>query len=158
MRKKSRYKPKGIRLDNMSWIQAGLKKVGSLPTAGVALKLRNRQALDELLMGTATRDHMDVLIAAFNMAEALYKINKDLGLDWADEIKDAQEALFTLGKRCMYNDNFAATSREREVLKMGMEIHDVQLDNCTVIEMEKSIDLVNTVIRNKQARQILAAV
>lgn len=154
MRKKSKYKPKGVRLDNMSWCLAGLKKVGSLPTAGVALKLKNREALDEVLMGTATRDHMDVLIAAFNMAEALYKINKDLGLDWANEIADAQEALFTLGRRCLYNDNFAATSREREVLKIGMVIHDAQLDNCTVIELESSINFVNTVIRNKQARAI----
>ena len=41
MRKKSKYKPRGVRADNMSWIIAGMKKVGTLPTAGVALKLKN---------------------------------------------------------------------------------------------------------------------
>lgn len=154
MKKRSKYRPKGVRLDVMTWVQSGMKKVGSLPTAGVALKLKNRESLDELLRGTATRDHMDVLIAAFNMAEALYRINPNLGLDWAGEIKETQDALFTLGKRCIYNDHFAATSREREVLKTGMDIHDAQLDDSTVMEMEKAIDLVHIVVRNKQARAI----
>lgn len=145
-------------MDNMSWCIAGLKKVGSLPTAGVALKLKNREALDEVLRGTATKDHVDVLIAAFNMAEALYSINKDLGSDWASEIKAAQDALFTLGRRCATRASFACTSEEREAFKIGMEIHDAQLDNCTVIEMEKSLDMVATVIKNKRARRILEAV
>lgn len=30
MRKRSSYKPRGVRLDNMSWVKAGLKPVGSV--------------------------------------------------------------------------------------------------------------------------------
>lgn len=155
MRKKSKYRPKNVRTDNLNWILAGMKKVGTLPTAGVSLKLKNREALDELLMGKATRDHIDVLIAAFNVAEALYTINSDLGEDWKDEIKKAQDAIHTLGKRCVNRSTFACTAEEREALRIGMEIHDVQLDECTVKEMEHALYLVAEVIRQKKARPIV---
>ena len=69
MRKKSKYKPKGVRLDNLTWVSAGFQKVGSLPSAGVALKLKNHEALEAVLKGYATRDHVDVLIAAFNVGK-----------------------------------------------------------------------------------------
>jgi hypothetical protein len=36
-----------------------------------------------------------------------------------------------------------------------MEIHDAQLDACTVAELEKAIDFVDKIVRNKQARPII---
>ena len=50
MRKKSKYRPKNVRTDNLNWILSGMKKVGTLPEAGVSLKLKNHEALDELLI------------------------------------------------------------------------------------------------------------
>jgi hypothetical protein len=157
MRKKSKYKPKNVRTDNLNWILAGMKKVGSLPEAGVSLKLKNHEALDELLMGKANRDHIDVLIAAFNIAEALYIINPELGADWKDEIKKAQDAIHTLGKRCIDRPTFACTGEEREALRIGMEVHDAQLDACNVREMEQALYMVAEVVRLKKARPILEA-
>ena len=82
MRKKSKYKPHGVRLDNMSWIIAGMKKVGTLPTAGVAFKLKNHEALDSILTGQGTRAHVDVLIAAVNMSEAFIRVRDELGREF----------------------------------------------------------------------------
>ena len=158
MRKKSKYKPRPVRADNMSWCIAGMKKVGSLPTAGVALKLKNREALDEVLRGTATRDHVDVLIAAFNMAEALYVINSNLGEDWKDEIKQAQDAIYSMGKRCYNRSTFACTADERKALMTGMEIHDAQLDECSVKEMEQALFTVEEFVRLKKARPIVESI
>jgi len=93
MRKKSNYKPRGVRVDNMSWVIAGMKKVGALPTAGVALKLKNHEALDSILTGQGTKAHVDVLINAVNMTEAMARVRDDLGADWATEIKAAQDAI-----------------------------------------------------------------
>jgi hypothetical protein len=155
MRKKSKYKPKNVRTDNLQWILAGMKKVGSLPSAGVALKLKNHESLDALLKGVANRDDIDVLIAALNMAEALYRINPDLGLDWKDEIKEAQDAIHTVGKRCLERPTFACTASEREILRTFIEIHDAQLDECTVKEMEEGLYFVSEVIRLKKARAIV---
>ena len=155
MKKKSKYKPKGVRLDNLSWIVAGMKKVGSLPTAGVALKLKNHEALDSILMGNGTRDHVDVLIAAVNMSEAFIRIRDDLGLDWKTEIKAAQDAIYTMGKRGVEKNRFAFTGPEMTAVKLVMDLHDVQLDNCTVRDMEKALFIVEEEIRMKKARPII---
>ena len=155
MRKKSNYKPRGVRLDNMSWVIAGTKKVGSLPTAGVALKLKNHEALDSILMGHGTRDHVDVLIAAMNMSEAMIRIRDELGADWKTEIRAAQDALYTMAKRGVEKDRFAFTGPEMTAVKLVMDLHDVQLDNCTVRDMEQALFIVQEEIRMKKARPIV---
>ena len=155
MRKKSKYKPHGVRLDNMSWLIAGMKKVGTLPTAGVALKLKNHEALDSILTGAGTKDHVDVLIAAVNMSEALIRVRDELGVDWANEIKAAQDAIYSMGKRGVERGSFGFTGPEMTAVKLVMDIHDSQLDECTVKEMEKALFIVEETIRLKKARPIV---
>lgn len=157
MRKKSSYKPRPVRADNLNWILAGMKKVGTLPVAGVDLKLKNHVALDSILMGNGTRDHVDVLIAAVNICEALVRIRDDLGVDWANEIRAAQDAIHTMAKRGVEKDRFAFTGPEMTSIKLLMDIHDVQLDNCTVKEMEQALFIVSEEIRQKKCRPIVQA-
>jgi hypothetical protein len=155
MKKKSKYKPRGVRLDNMSWIIAGMKKVGALPTAGVALKLKNHEALDSILMGQGTRAHVDVLIAAVNMSEALIRIRDELGVDWKTEIKAAQDAIYTMGRRGVEKNRFAFTGPEMTAVKLVMDLHDAQLDECLVREMEEALFIVEEEIRLKKCRAIV---
>ena len=155
MRKKSNYKPRGVRYDNMSWVMAGFKKVGALPTAGVALKLKNHEALDSILTGQGTRDHVDILISAVNMSEAFIRVRDELGRDWAKEIKAAQDAIYTMGKRGVEKDRFAFTGPEMNAVKLVMDLHDAQLDDCTVREMEQALFIVEEEIRLKKARPII---
>jgi len=155
MKKKSKYKPRSVRYDNMSWVIAGLKKVGTLPTAGVALKLKNHEAFDSLLTGQGTRSHIDVMIAAVNVCEALVRVRNDLGRDWATEIKAAQDAIFTMGRRGVKKGSFVFTGPEMNAIKLVMDLHDVQLDDCTVREMEQALFIVEEEIRLKKARPIL---
>jgi hypothetical protein len=157
MRKRSKYKPKGVRLDNLSWVVAGMKKVGTLPTAGVALKLKNHEALDSILKGEGTRDHVDVLIAAMNMSEAFTRIRDDLGVDWAGEIKAAQDALYTMAKRGVEKNRFAFTGPEMTAVRVVMDLHDVQLDECCVKELESALDIISEEIRHKKCRAIVPA-
>lgn len=155
MRKRSSYRPKGYRLDNLAWVTAGLKRVGSLPEAGVNLKLKNREALDSMLTGTGNRDQVEVLLAAFNVAEALWRLNPDLGENHAADIKAAQDALFTMGQRSVKTGRLLFTGPEMNAVKWAMQVHDAQLDQCTVREMEHAIDFVQREIANKRARAII---
>jgi len=155
MKKKSKYKPRGVRYDNLSWILAGMKKVGSLPTAGVELKLKNHNSLNMILMGNGTREHVDVLISAVNMSEALIRIRDELGMDWKDEIKAAQDAIYTMGKRGIERERFAFTGPEMTAVKLVMDLHDAQLDDCSVKEMEQALFIVNEEIRLKKCRPIV---
>ena len=158
MKKKSKYKPKGVRYDNMSWIIAGMKKVGALPTAGVALKLKNHEALDSILTGQGTKAHVDALIAAVNMSEALIRVREDLGRDWAKEIRDAQDAVYSMGRRGLEKGSFLFTGPEMTAVKLVMDLHDTQLDNCTVREMEQALFIVEEELRMRKARAIVKTV
>lgn len=155
MKKKSKYKPRGVRYDNLSWIVAGFKKVGTLPTAGVALKLKNHEALDSILTGQGTKSHVDVLIAAVNMSEAFIRVRDELGKDWAEEIRAAQDAIYTMGRRGFERNSFVFTGPEMTAVKLVMDLHDAQLDDCSVREMEQALFIVEEEIRMKKARPIV---
>ena len=155
MKKKSKYKPRGVRYDNMSWLIAGMKKVGTLPTAGVALKLKNREALDSILTGQGSKAHVDVLISAVNMSEALIRIRDDLGRDWAEEIRAAQDAVYAMGVRGYEKGSFLFTGPEMTAVKLIMDLHDSQLDECTVREMEQALFIVEEELRMRKARSIV---
>jgi len=155
MKKKSKYKPKGVRLDNMSWVMAGLRTVGTLPTAGVALKLKNHEALDSILKGHGTRDHVDVLIAAVNMSEALIRVRDDLGRDWAGEIRAAQDAVYLMGVRGHEKGSFLFTGPEMTAVKLVMDLHDTQLDHYLVKELEQALFIVEEEFRLRKARSIV---
>jgi hypothetical protein len=155
MRKKSKYKPRPVCLDNMHWVVSGMKKVGTLPTAGVALKLKNHEALDSILKGEATKDHLDVLIYAVNMAEAMIRIRDDLGADWLAEIRAAQDAIYTMGRRGVEKNCFAFTGPEMNAVRVVIDLHDAQLDDCTVKEMERALDIVVEEVRLKKCRTIV---
>lgn len=158
MRKKSNYKPKGVRLDNMAWVQSTLKKVGALPTAGVNLKLKNRAALDAVLKGQSTKEHIDGLISAVNMSEALIRVRADLGRDWAEEIRAAQDAIYAMGRRGVEKGSFLFTGPEMSAVKLVMDLHDTQLDACTVGELERAMFIVEEEIRLGKARPLTRAV
>jgi len=144
MRKRSSYKPKGVRLDNMSWIKAGFKPVGGVPKAGVHLKLANVAALDALILGNGTGDHSHTMREAFDMAVCLPRINPALGADWLPELQAAKDAAYTMHDRGERTGRFLFTGPEMQVIKAGMEIHTQQIEECTVQEMERAIHLAIT--------------
>ena len=152
MRKRSKYRPKGVILDVMNHVLSGMKIVGQIGP-GTTLKIKNHDALNRVRLGHGTRDDIDVLIGAFNISEALAMMR--IGDDWKSEIRAAQDALLELGKRGAKTNRFIMKPQELVAFNLAMEIHDAQLDACTVAELEKAIDLVNSIIRSKQARVIV---
>jgi hypothetical protein len=142
MRKKSSYKPRGVRLDNMSWVIAGLKPVGSVPKAGVHLKLGNMAALEALVKGQGEGIDSHTMREAFDMALCLTKVNKKLGADWVPELTAAKSAAYAAHDRGEATGRFLFTGPEMQAIKQGMEVHIQQLEECTVQEMERALVLV----------------
>ena len=153
MRKRSSYKPKGVRLDNMTWVQSGLKKVDEI-SAGITLKIRNHDAMNNLRRGNATRRDIDALIDALNVTEAL--ANRGVGEDWKPEIRAAQDAMLDLARRGVVNNfRFIARGPELVALNLIMEIHDAQLETVTVKQLETAMQDVMESLRLKKMRPIL---
>lgn len=154
MRKKSKYKPKGVRLDAINWVLSGLKPFKSVEYS-TFVRIRNHDAMDKLRRGDATKDDIDILIGAFNMTEAYMRLRPELGADWADEIKAGLDALHAVGKRGVESKRFILKADELVAMNLVMEIHDAQLDNTTVNDMEKAMDIVTHEYRAKRMRPIV---
>ena len=157
MKKRSKYRPRKIISDPVTWVINGFKPVSDTDEA-VSLKIKNHQALLEITQGDGNRQSVDVLIAAMNMAEALYVINPDLGKEYAVEIKAAQDAIYHMAKRGLEKGKFLFTGLEMQAVNVGMDVHDAQLDTCTIAELESGIKFVYEAIKHRRARQIVETV
>lgn len=153
-RKKSKYKPKGVRLDAVTWVINGFKNISETGDAALHLKIKNHEALECLRKGEATRLDIDAIIGAFNIAEALARMR--IGDEYAKEIKDGQDALLEVAKRGVSRDDrFVLKAKELTYIVEAMLVHDAQLEIITIGELEKAIDIVTKEIRLRKARLIL---
>lgn len=156
MRKRSKYRPKPIIADTMTWVRAGMKRVDEV-SASATIKIRNHDAMNTLRLGAATRLQIDTIIDAMNIAEALAK--RGFGSDWLPELQDAQDKLLGLARRGVANGfRFIVRGDELTALNMAMEIHDAQLEVVTVKELETAMHDVMENLRLKKMRPILETV
>jgi hypothetical protein len=155
VRKRSKYKPRQIIPDTMTWVRAGMKKVDEI-SAGTTLKIRNHDAMNNLRMGTAARRDIDALIDALNITEAL--ANRGIGEDWKPEIRAAQDAILDLARRGVANSfRFIARGPELVALNLVMEVHDAQLETVTVKQLETAMADVMESLRLRKMRPIVEA-
>jgi hypothetical protein len=154
MKKRSKYRPRVMLQNPLEFVLSGMKPVRDLPGIFLDVQLKNRAALEQIRMGQATKDDIDMLIGAFNIAEAL-AIN-GLGYDWKDEINAAQNDLLELARKGVErNMRFIMTAKQWESLKLVMDLHEEQLAQATVYDIEKANDFVLKVIAQGKARAIV---
>lgn len=154
MRKRSKYRPKGVLPDPMTWLLAGMKPFKDVPFS-VDLRIKNHGAMDALRRGVATKDDIDVLISAFNMTEACMRLRPDLGADWAEEIKAGLDALHAVAVRGANSMRFILKAQELTAMNLVMELHDAQLDQTTVQDLEKAMDIVKEEHRLRKMRPVV---
>jgi len=80
MRKRSKYKPKGVRLDVMSWVRAGFEVLDS---RGLTLKIKNHAAMASIVKGTGTIADVDILITAMNIRSEERRVGKECRSRWS---------------------------------------------------------------------------
>jgi hypothetical protein len=148
MRKRSKYKPKPVQLDNFAYVMSGFVPVASVPKAGTGVNLGNMAALDAIILGHGTGDHAHTLREAFRMAVILPKVNPKLGADWLPELTAAKDAVFAMHARGERSGRFLFTGPEMQAVKEGMAVHTQQLEECTVKEMERALVFLATTKEN----------
>lgn len=155
MRKRSSYRPKGVRLDNVSWVIAGIKPLTELPDVSTLVRAKNHGAMRALVLGEGTKQDVQTVIEAINMTEALAGVRETLGADWREEIHTAQDALLAMARRGIDRGRFLLTGAELNAVNLAMEIHDTQLNEATVIEIEKALDLIRKTIAGGKAIRVV---
>ena len=153
MRKKSKYKPRGVILDPMSWIKQGFTPISEHGDALMTMRLRNHSALQALTTGKANKADIDILISAVNMTEALYRMG--VGREYYTEVRDGLEALRSVGRRSLELGRFVLKSDEMKALNTVMQLHDAQLEVINVQQMERALEIVKDEIRGRRATPIV---
>lgn len=138
MRKRSKYRPKGVIMDPMAYVKESLSPVEA--SYLLALRIRNHAAMMALTQGKATRDDIDLMIAMANMTEALYRMG--LGRDYAEEVRQGLDALYEVGHRGASNYKFVLRANEMGALNTLMELHDAQMDIATVGDVDRALRMV----------------
>lgn len=152
MRKRSSYRPKPQLPNPVAWIINGFKPVSQAGIVNVQIK--NHSAIDSLRKGVASREDIDTIIEALNIAEALQRLG--IGDEYRTELREAQDALYAVSKRGIDREyRFVLKAQELVSINLGMEIHDAQIEVTNIEQMEKAIDIVKSEIKNRRARVIL---
>jgi len=153
VRKKSKYKPKGVRTDNMTWVMSSIKPFKEI-SAGTDLRIKNHDAMDKLRRGVADKTDMDVLIGAANMCEGYMRLRDEFGKDWSTEIRAGQDALLAVARRGLDSNKFICKAPELVAINLILEIHDAQLEQSTVQDMERALAIVEKDQRHGKARSV----
>ena len=149
MRKRSKYRPKGVRLDTIGYVMESLKPVAKHESYLLDLKIKNSEAMVALMRGTATKGDMDTLIAMSNIVEALYRIG--FGSEYKDVAIDGRDAILNIVHRAVTTKRFVPTAEQIKALQTLMELHDAQMDVITIKDMEKALALATSEITHKRA-------
>lgn len=153
MRKRSKYRPKGLIMNPIAYVMESMTPVAKHDTYLVDLKIRNHMAMTNLTQGRATRNDMDDLIAMGNVTEALSRLG--FGKEHGDITQDGLNALHAVGKRGVESGRFILRSEEMRALNTLMELHDAQMDVITIKDMERGLKLVDEEFRQRKMRPIV---
>ena len=153
MRKKSKYRPKGVLINPLGYVLESLKPVREHDGFLIKLMIQNHDAMASLTQGKATRQDIDVLINMVNVTEALYRLG--FGQDFGDVVKEGLASLREIGRRGAESGRFIVKAQEMTALNTAMELHDAQMEIITVKDMERAVDLVNKEFEQRKMESIV---
>ena len=153
MRKKSKYKPKGVILDVMGYVKESMTPVEKHGQYLLDLKIKNHAAITALTQGRATRADLDLIIAMVNMVEALYRMG--FGKEYEEVVLDGLAAVRDVARRGVQIGRFVLKAHEMAAINTITELHDAQMEVITVKDMEKAMQIVENEWRQKKMNPIL---
>lgn len=150
-RPRKAYKPRAKLIDPVTYVTAGFKYLDEVGDELVTLRIKNHSALAAMTQGRATSADFNMLVSALNVTEAL--MMQELGAQYSPVLKAGQDALTAIGHRCRSIGRFVLRAEEMTALNLAMEVHDAQLDVCTVAQIERAIiNVRNTIVSGKAKR------
>jgi len=144
MRKKSKYKPREVRVDNLAWITSGMLPVSAAKEAMINLGIRNHGAMESLVKGQGTRGDAVTLRSACITARALAML--DLGKEYKPDLDKAQVTIAEMIARGDSTGRYLFKGPEIATVNLGMEIHEAQLEICTIAKLEEAVKLALNVV------------
>ena len=107
----------------------------------ITLKIKNHDALCNIRLGDGTADDIKTLVRAVNMCEAFMLL--EIGDEYkADQVK-AKNTIKSVCARAFDRHKFILTASELSMANLFLEIHDAQLEVCTLGEYNDACEIVS---------------
>ena len=152
MKKRSKYRPKGVLINPLAYVLESLKPVRHNDSYLMDLKIKNHGSMEALTKGNAGRTEIDLLINMGNTVEALYRLG--FGEDYGDVVEQGLDALHEVGQRGVQTGRFILKAHEMSHLNLLMELHDAQMEVITVKDMERAADLIGKEFDQRKMRRM----
>ena len=145
MRKRSTYRPKRNLQDPLAYVLNGFRPADQKANGIIqTVRIMNHGAINAVRKGEAVWEDVSTIIVAFNVGLGLCAAG--VGGDYSHELGQALKAALALEQK----DKWLLTGPELSAINIGMEVHDAQLDVCTVIEMEAALVTVQQMLAERK--------
>ena len=136
--KKKKFVSKWLKVNTLELVADRIKPVSAQGSWMLDRQLKASAGLEALMHGAANRENLNDIVACHNMAWALQRHR--MGTDYA-AITDASEAaLRGITDRFGRLGRFAANGPEIKALQDLLELHQAQMEACTVGQMQTAYE------------------
>lgn len=156
---RKKYQPRARLLDPLGYVVEGVKPITAHESYLVDLKLVQHSSLEMLLKGQAKHEHMDNLLAAYNMCEgfrdliAQKRIPLPIELDKSTLIR-GKCALLEVSRRGAKTNHYICRAPEIQALNDLLQLHDELMGIVTVGQMQAVWEYRTSRIVKKQVEVI----
>lgn len=143
---KKKYVPRRVIANPLAYVLQGVRPMEH--DKRTTLRIINHASLSALVTGQGTLQDWENVTGALNVASALAEIG--FGKHYVPDIHAAMKAHAECGARLTKHGKFGYSGPELQQVNHAMDIHDAQMDEASVSELEKAYELVLESQRKKQ--------
>jgi len=136
--RKKKFVPKWLKVNTLELVADRLKPVAKQGSWMLDRQLKASAGLEALMHGTANREHLNDIVACHNMAWALQRHR--MGDEYAATTTASEAALRSITDRFGALGRFAASGPEIKALQDLLELHQAQMEACTVGQMQTAYE------------------
>ena len=126
-----------VMADPVSYVINGFLPLREATTEVMRLRIANHGALESIVKGTGILRDAIMLRNAMVTTASLAEIGT--GTDWLPEIEQGHQAINALILRGRKTGRYLFTGLELTAVNLAMEVHDAQIDGCTITQFEAAI-------------------
>ena len=115
-------------------------------------KLKNSEAMNNLMHGSATKHDMSVLVTISNVAEALH--DGGVGAEYSAVAAEGEAALVRIAQRSAVTGRYTPSGADILALQLLIELHDAQTELLSVKEWDQACYYIQEQIASGKTRKL----
>lgn len=137
-KRRMKYPPGSAKKTLQEYVKESVLIVKDQEKWWLDVKLANHSAMDNLVRGEGNPESLNQIVIAFNMVRG-FILFKSEG-EHIEELLKVQEAILSLVERVQNSGSFTLKSTEIIAFKDLVVLHDIYIENASVLEVRQVMD------------------